>query len=70
MEEEKLSTNNSLEELYCKGKQRNGIAAGKGAKSNEVIFHWTREITTHGTTMARTRQRRDTDDTEKEQTTE
>lgn len=27
-----MSTDNSLEELYCKEKQRNGTAAGKGGK--------------------------------------
>lgn len=54
MEEEKLktvSTDNSLEEIYCKREERNEQLPTRGAESNEVLFHLMREITAHGITM-------------------
>lgn len=40
------------------------------AKSYEVIFQWMREVTVCGATTAMTHQRRDTDDTGKEERAE
>lgn len=40
----------SLEELYCKGEQRNGIVAGK-VRRVKVFFNLMREITAHGIMM-------------------
>lgn len=61
MEEEKLkraSTDNSLEQLHCRGEQRNGIVAGKASRVQCV-----REITAHGEMMGMIHSGRKAEDT-------
>lgn len=61
MEEEKLkraSTDNSLEQLHCRGEQRSGTVAGKASRVKCM-----REITAHGEMTGMIHQGRETEDT-------
>lgn len=51
------STDNSLEQLHCRGEQRDGTVAGKASRGKCM-----REITAHGEMMGMIHQGRKTED--------